>query len=127
MSFLVGMLIWAYRLDADFSARYQCCTQETVRAFHDSFWSRISLAEKLGVAGCLGLAVTLTGKNVMKLGAGMLVASPVLWLINFLTLQADWEGWSGAMAYTVVFAVFCAGGSLLAIGGLRVGWLKLRA
>jgi|SRR5580704_2311353 hypothetical protein len=34
---LVGMLIWAYLLDADFSARYRWCTQEAVAAFHDSW------------------------------------------------------------------------------------------
>src|SRR5580658_326226 len=109
VSLLVGMLIWAYRLDADFTARYQCCTQEAVAAFHDSFWWRISMAEKLGFAGCLGLGFTLTGKNVIKIGAGTVVAGPLLWLINFLALGADPDGWSGAMAYTAAIAVFCAG------------------
>ncbi len=127
MLFLVGMLIWAYRLDADFSARYQCCSQEAAAAFHASFWRRVSTVEKLGFAGCLGLAATLTSKNVLKLGAWMVVASPLLWLINFLAFGADWEGWSGAMAYATVIAVFCAGVSLLAFGGMRVGWLKLRS
>jgi len=127
MSFLVGMLIWAYRLDADFSARYQCCTQEVAAAFHASFWWRFSMVEKLGFVGCLGLAVTLTSKNVLKLGAWTVVASPLLWLINFLALRADWEGWSGAMAYATAIAVFCAGVSLFAIGGMRVGWLKLHS
>jgi len=124
---MVGVLIWAYRLDADFSARYQCCTQEAAAAFHTSFWWRFSVAEKLGFAGCLGLGVTLTAKNVIKLGAGTVVASPLLWLLNFLAFGADWEGWSGAMAYTTTIAVFCAGLCLLAIGGVRVGWSKLHS
>ncbi len=125
VSFLAGMLIWAHRLDADFSARYQCCTQEAAAAFHTSFWWRFSVAEKLGFVGCLGLAVTLAGKSVIKLGTWTMVAGPLLWLINFVVFRADWEGWSGATAYTMAVAVFCAGTSLLVIGGLRVGWLKL--
>jgi hypothetical protein len=127
ISFLIGMLIWAYRLDADFSARYQCCTQDAAAAFHASFWWRFSMAEKLGFAGCLGLAVTLADKSVLKLGAWMVVASPFLWLINFLVLRADWEGWSGATAYTMAIASFCAGASVLAVGGMRVGWSKLHS
>jgi hypothetical protein len=127
MTFLVSMLIWAYRLDADFSARYQCCTQEAAAAFHDSFWWRISMAEKLGFTGCLGLGVTLKSKNVIKLGAGTMVASPFLWLITFLAFGADWEGWSGAMAYSSAIALLCAGFCLLALGGVRLGWLRLHA
>jgi hypothetical protein len=116
----------AYRLDADFSARYQCCTQEAVAAFHDSFWWRFSIVEKLGFAGCLGLAATLTSKNVLKLGAWLVAASPLLWLINFVAFGADWEGWSGATAETTAIAVFYAGASLLAVGGIRLGCLKLQ-
>jgi hypothetical protein len=127
ISFLVGMQVWAYRLDADFSARYQCCTQEAVAAFHGLFWWRISMAEKLGFAGCLGLGVTLTGKNAIKFGAAAVLGGPVLWLINFMAFGADWEGWSGAVAYTTAIAVFCAGLCLLAIGGVRIGWSKLHS
>jgi hypothetical protein len=127
ISFLVGMLIWAYRLDADFSARYQCCTQEVVAAFHNSFWWRFSLVEKLGFVGCLGLAATLTSKNVLKLGTWLVAASPLLWLINFIAFGADWEGWSGATAATTAIGVFCAGASLLVIGGIRIGWSRLRS
>jgi hypothetical protein len=127
ISFLVGMLIWAYRLDADFSARYQCCTQEVVAAFHNSFWWRCSLVEKLGFVGCLGLAATLTSKNVLKLGTWLVAASPLLWLINFIAFGADWEGWSGATAATTAIGVFCAGASLLVIGGIRIGWSRLRS
>jgi hypothetical protein len=92
ISFLVGMLIWAYRLDADYSARYQCCTQEAAAAFHHSFWWKFSMAEKLGFAGCLGLAATLTSRNVLKLGAWLVAAGPLLWVINFVAFGADWEG-----------------------------------
>jgi len=42
------------------------------------------MAERLGFAGCLGLAITLAGKSVLKLGVWMVVACPFLWLINFL-------------------------------------------
>ena len=127
ISFLVGMQVWAHRLDTDFSARYQCCTQEAVAAFHDSFWWKISVAEKLGCAGCLGLGVTLAAKKVIKLGAGTAIAGPALWFINFMAFGADWEGWSGAMACTTAIALFCAGLCLLAIGGARIGWSKLHS
>ncbi len=85
------------------------------------------MAEKLGFAGCLGLGVTLTGKNAIKFGAAAVLGGPVLWLINFMAFGADWEGWSGAVAYTTAIAVFCAGLCLLAIGGVRIGWSKLHS
>lgn len=66
--YLLGMLIWAYRLDDDFSASYACCTQEAGAAFHARFWWRFFIAVKLGFAGCLGLAATLVSRTVLKLG-----------------------------------------------------------
>jgi hypothetical protein len=39
-SMMVGMLTWAHRLDADFSGRYACCTQQADADFHRRFWSK---------------------------------------------------------------------------------------
>lgn len=124
--FLVGMLLWAYRLDADFSAKYDCCTQEAVAAFHRSFWLKFFTVATLGLIGCLGLAVTLRNKHSLIFGLLLIVASPALFLIS-LGLGADWEGWSGATALSSSFALLCAGASVLALSGVRVGWPKLQS
>ena len=47
------------------------------------------MVEKLGFAGCLGLAATLTSKNVLKLGAWLVAASTLLWFHQF---RSVWRG-----------------------------------
>jgi hypothetical protein len=120
---LVGMLIWAYRLDADFSARYACCTREAVAAFHRHFWSTFFVGAKLSLAGCLGLAATLASKTALRAGCWTLGASILLLCLNVAFMGL--HNWSGSTEFTITQVVCCAGTALLIIGGVRVGWTKL--
>jgi hypothetical protein len=123
--YLLGTLIWAYRLDDDFSGRYACCTQEASAAFHARFWWKFFIAVKLGSAGCLGLAATLATRTLLKLGLGTLAAAATGVLLLMYFPIANLHGWSGATALTIVFVAFCSGLGLVLIGAVRVGWLKL--
>lgn len=120
--YLLGMLVWAYRLDDDFSARYACCTQEADAAFHTRFWWKFFVAATLGFAGCLGLAATLTSRTVLKVGLWTLAAAVALLFLNFTTMNL--HGWSGSTGFTISLVVLCAGLGLVTIGAVRVGWLK---
>jgi hypothetical protein len=123
--FLLGMQVWAYRLDEDFSASYACCTQEAGAAFHARFWALFFAAAKFGLAGCLGLAATLASRTALKVGIWTLGAAVALLICNFLVMNL--EGWAGSTGFTITQVVFCAGVALLIIGGVRVGWQRFNS
>jgi hypothetical protein len=122
---LAAMLIWAYRLDADFSGRYACCTQEADAYFHRQFWSKFFVGAWLLFAGCLGAAATLESRTALKVGWWTLGASTVLLFANFAFMGL--HNWVGSTAFTITQVLFCAGVSLLIVGAIRARWTKLRS
>jgi hypothetical protein len=120
---LATMLIWAYSLDADFSGRYACCTQEAAADFHRQFWSKFFAGAKVWFVGCLGLAVTLAGRTALRAGWWILGGSIVLLFANFAFMGL--HDWVGSTAFTITQVLFCSGVSLLIVGAIRVRWAKL--
>jgi lipopolysaccharide export LptBFGC system permease protein LptF len=123
-SILAAMLIWAYRLDADFSGRYACCTQAADAEFHRQFWWNFFLGAKVFFAGCLGLAATLASRTLFKVGWRTLGASIALFFVNFAFMGV--HNWSGSTTFTITQVVFCSAVTLLIVGAMRVGWTKVR-
>lgn len=121
--FLLRTLAWSNRLDGDFTFSYECCTQEAGASFHAHFWSMFYLAAKFGLAGCAGLAMTLSGETTRKVGKWTLGVATGLLPFSFLMVHS---GWFGATAGTLIGVVFCAGLGILAIGIVRLAWGKFR-
>ena len=124
-SVMIGMLIWSYRLDADFSGSYACCTQDAVARFHQRFWMRFFVGAKVTMAGCLALSASLPSRAAVKAGLLVVSASVAGALLSFS--GTNLHGWTGASAMTLVAVVFCGGASLLVVGGCRLGWTTLRS
>jgi len=120
---MFGMLLWAYRLDADLSGSY-APSQVAMARFHAQFWSMFFAAAKFGLAGCLGLSATLTSGTVLKVGALTLGGAFASLIFDFLSTGP--HDWSGATGFTITFVLLCAGLALLAIGSVRVGWQRLQ-
>jgi len=124
-SVMIGMLIWSYRLDADFSASYACCTQQADADFHRWFWMKFFLGATLALTGCLSVSIVVSSKTAAKAG---LVALGIGILGLFLTFSGtNMHGWRGASALMLTAVAFGGGVVLLIIGGCRFGWTKLRS
>jgi hypothetical protein len=124
-SLMVGMLIWAHRLDGDFSGSYACCTQEVVADFRQQFWARFLVGAKVAVAGCLTLSATLPSRAAVK--AGLIAFGAGIAGVFLSFIGTNLHGWTGASAITLTEVVFCGGAVLLFIGGFRLGWTTLRS
>jgi hypothetical protein len=119
--FLLRILAWSNRLDGDLTFSYECCTQEAGTLFHAHFWSMFYLAAKFGLAGCVGLAMTLRSRTTCKVGIWTLSIGAGLLICSFLMIHG---GWFGATVFTLTEVVFCAGLGVLAIGTVRLVWEK---
>lgn len=124
-SLMIGMLIWSYRLDRDFSGSYACCTQEAMAEFHRRFWARFFIGAKASVAGCLALSASLPSGAAVKVGLCAVAAGVAGALLTFIVIGL--HTWTGASAMTLMAVVFCGGAALLFIGGCRLGWTTLRS
>jgi hypothetical protein len=119
--FLLRILAWSNRLDGDLTFSYECCTQEAGTLFHAHFWSVFYLAAKFGLAGCVGLAMTLRSRTTCKVGIWTLSIGAGLLICSFLMIHG---GWFGATVFALTEVVFCAGLGVLAIGTVRLVWEK---
>jgi hypothetical protein len=125
VSVMLGMLIWAYRLDADISGRYDCCTQEAVVSFQRRFWLLFFIGAGLAISGSFALSALLRSRNALMTGFLTLGAGALLLFI--VVPRTSVHGWTGASAITLILAVFCSGTVLVIVGTLRLGWNKLRS
>lgn len=123
-SVMLGMLLWAYRLDADFSGRYNCCTQAAGASFDRRFWLLFLIGVGLTVSGCFALSAVLRCRKALMSGFVTLGAGALLLLIVLPTTNL--HGWTGASTLTLTLAVFCSGTLLVIVGTLRLAWHKLR-
>jgi hypothetical protein len=123
-SLMVGMLLWSYRLDADFSGRYECCTQQAEADFDRWFWTKFFVGGTLALTGCLALSAVAPISTAVKAG---LVAFGIGIVGVFFTLSTNMHDWTGASAFTLSGIVFCCSAALLIVGGCRFGWAKLRS
>ena len=122
---LVKMQVQAFRLDDQIERGAVHRTQEEDATFHREFWSNFEVGARVLVVGCLVLSLTLTSGRALKAGWWTLGLSVIL-LFGAWAVGGPHGGYSGATASTVASTVFCAGGGLLIVGGLRLGYTKLR-
>jgi hypothetical protein len=118
----VGLLIifavffWSFRLAKDFTGRYE------TDSFHRHFWNLFSIGGCACLAGCLGLGATIKSRAAITMGIIALASGFGLTIL--LMPFVDFEGWTGASAYTLVGIVFAGAIVLLVLGGFR--WLLQR-
>lgn len=116
-------LIRSYRLDADFSASYACCTQEVLAAFQHQFWVKFFVGAVAAIVGCLAVSVLFSRRTAMVVG---LLAISAGVAVMFLVLPTtNVEGWTGASALVLIGVLFVTGVASLLVGTVRIGWAAL--
>jgi lipopolysaccharide export LptBFGC system permease protein LptF len=117
--------VQAFRLDGQIERGAVHTTQEEDANFHREFWSRFEIGATVLAVGCLALSLTLTSGTAFKAGWWTLGLSIIL-LFGSWAVGAPHGGYSGATAFTIAPTVFCVGAVFLIVGGLRLGYTKLR-
>lgn len=114
---MLGLVIWSFRLDKDFSRQY-------TEAFSHNFWRGFFGGAGASLLGCLGFSVTLKSRTVIL--AGIVAVGIGFALFFFLIPSTDFESWSGATAYSLIFVVLMGSAILLISAALRWSWRKRR-
>jgi hypothetical protein len=110
------MLVWSFRLDKDFSGQYEA------DSFRRHFWSIFFVGAYVCLAGCFGLAANLKSRADVRIG--IVTFASGLALTIFLMPFVDFEGWTGASAYTLIGIVLAGAIVFLVSGGVRWLWQK---
>jgi hypothetical protein len=108
---MCGMLVWSFHLAKDFSGGYEAVN------FHRNFWLGFFVGAGFYLAGCLGLGVNLKLRMAMLGGAAALAAGFAMLIL--LMPFVDFEGWTGATAYTLITIEFIGAVIVLALVGTR--------
>jgi hypothetical protein len=114
-----GMLVWAFQLAKDLTGRYETA------AFIRHFWNLFDTGAGLWLLASLGFSGTLKSRTAVRGG----IAAFVLGLMLFINLVpfVDFEDWSGAAAYTMIFVVFTGAFVMSVTAGIKWFSQKFRA
>jgi hypothetical protein len=113
---IFAMFFWSFRLAKDFTGRFE------TDSFRRHFWNLFFIGGCVCLAGCLGLGATIKSRATIKIGIIALASGFGLTIL--LMPFVDFEGWTGASAYTLVGIVFAGAIVLLVLGCFR--WLLQR-
>jgi hypothetical protein len=115
---MCGMLVWSFQVGKDFTGRYETAT------FHRTFWGCFLVCSGLYLLGCIGLGLKLKLRMAMLGGTAALAAGFAL--IIFVVPLVDFEGWTGATAYTLIAIEFIGALIVLALAGIKRVLQKIR-
>jgi hypothetical protein len=113
------MLFWSFHLAKDFTGRYE------TEIFRKHFWNLFFVGGYVCLLGCLGLGATIKSRAAIRIG--IMVFGFGLALLILLMPFVDFEGWTGASAYTLIGIVFVGAIVLFILGGIQWLWQKFWA
>jgi hypothetical protein len=115
---MCGMLVWSFHLAKDFTGRYESV------AFRQYFWNWFFIGAVLCLMGCIGLSTTLDSRIAIR--GGLAAFAVGIGLFILLMPFVDFEGWTGAAAYTLITVEFAGAAVVLLPAGIKRVWQKFR-
>jgi hypothetical protein len=115
---MLGMLTWSFHLEKDFTGRYE------TPAFFRHFWNIFLGGAGFYLLGCLGLSAALETRAATRGGITALAATFVF--LFLMIPNVDFEGWTGAAAYTLATVAFAGDTFLLVPVCVKWLWRKAR-
>jgi|HubBroStandDraft_4_1064222.scaffolds.fasta_scaffold132836_1 hypothetical protein len=117
LGFMCSRLILGFRIDSHIGGQHD-------DAFERHFWNWFYVATGLYLVGCFGFGKTLEPRTARRTGVIAMAASIALYFLLCGVMRAIFEGWSGAAALMLVYAVFIGGVLLLIPSGIN--WARKR-
>jgi hypothetical protein len=116
---MFAMLFWSFHLAKDFTGQYE------TEIFRKHFWNLFFAGGYVCLLGCLGLGVSIKSRAAIRIG--ILAFGIGFALLILLMPFVDFEGWTGASAYTLIGIVFVGAIVLFILGGVQWLWQKFWA
>jgi hypothetical protein len=113
---MCSMLVWSFHLAKDFTGHYGTAD------FHRHFWNYFHIGAGLCLLGCFGLSAIVESRMAMR--GGIVAFAAGFGLLVTLMPFVDFEGWTGAAAYTLTAVEFAGAAIVFVPAVIKRVWQK---